>query len=798
MKFFRALISTFFVAASLLVATAQARSKAPNAIRYVSVLDNVLVHTPSHLVNHLSQFDITFDLHGGSQRIKLSLEPNHDILAEDALVQYLDVDGNVRHAEPIDRSAHRVFKGNAWVKSDAGRWEPVGWARVYMKKDGQYPLFEGAFSVLGDHHHIELQSTYLEKKRDEDVDIPRREGDYMLVYRNSDMIRYIHSELKRSLVDSASCSADQLGFNSDPRQLLFQQDQLSSAAWGATSLNSLFGLSRRQSDTGGVSGNTGGVNLKSTIGSTAGCPNNKMVALIGVATDCGFTSSFNSTESAREWVINVVNTASSLYEKSFNISIGLRNLTISDASCPSTASSSAPWNLPCSSSNITQRLDLFSKWRGSNNDSNAYWTLMSECSTDSEVGLSWLGQLCNTGVESEGSDYVSGTNVVVRISAGWQVFAHESGHTFGAVHDCDSTTCSEGLESTSQCCPLSTDTCNADGKYIMNPSASADATLFSPCTIGNICSALGRNSVKSTCLSDNKGVTTITGSQCGNGIVEAGEECDCGGTEACGDNSCCDGSTCKFKNGAVCDDSNDICCTDCQYAAASTVCRASTGSCDIEEKCTGNSSSCPADAYEPDGTSCGNSTGLKCASGSCTSRDLQCRTVVGALLNSNDTYACDSTSCTLTCASSVLGSNACATLNQNFLDGTPCGGGGKCENGQCKGSTVGKEIKSWVDDLHSLVCNQQMSTTPQRHPCQQASATASHVFLPFLERSHAPVDVSYGGIPWCELRGASASVFWYKPLARRASSLATIRVVLEMRFFLFFFFGTLMIDDPCT
>lgn len=662
-----------------------------------------MINTPSHAVDYLSHFDLSFDLHRGSQRIKLELEPNDDILARDAVVQYMDAQGNLQRQEPIERHAHKVFKGRAFSRAENGRWNPVGWARIYLKQDGRQPLFEGAFSVGGDHHHIELQSTYLKTMRPEDVDIVPAEEDYMVVYRDSDMIRYVHSELKRSLVDSSSCEADKLGFNSDPQHPVFRSNVSERSEWGSMPMNSLFGLSKRQSDIVGGSGNSGGVNLKSTIGDTSGCPNNKKVALIGVATDCSFTARFNSSQSAREHVINVVNTASNLYEHSFNISIGLRNLTVSEARCPESPPSGAQWNIPCSTGNITSRLDLFSKWRGSQSDDNAYWTLMSDCPTGSEVGLSWLGQLCNKDVSTDGADSVSGTNVVVVTKAGWQVFAHESGHTFGAVHDCDSQTCAKGMSTSSQCCPKSATTCSADGQYIMNPSTGEDVTKFSPCTIGNICSALGRNSVKSGCLTDNHGVVTITGSQCGNGIVEEGEECDCGGVESCGDNKCCDAKTCKFKGNAVCDDSNESCCSNCQFASSDTVCRPSKGECDHEEKCTGSSSSCPKDKYKDNGTKCGNSSGLTCASGQCTSRDYQCRSLMGSLLNSNSTHACDDDSCTLSCASPSMGARTCATMNQNFLDGTPCGSGGKCDNGQCKGSSTSKAVKSWVDNHKDVV-----------------------------------------------------------------------------------------------
>jgi hypothetical protein len=104
---------------------------------------------------------------------------------------------------------------------------------------------------------------------------------------------------------------------------------------------------------------------------------------------------------------------------------------------------------------------------------------------------------------------------------------------------------------------------------------------------------------------------------CGNGIVEAGEECDPG---LASNSTCCDQTTCKFRTGAVCDPSNSACCTDsCQLASAGQVCRpAKDAQCDFPESCTGTSAECPADKTVPNGQSCG-VNGLACADGLCTS-----------------------------------------------------------------------------------------------------------------------------------------------------------------------------------
>lgn len=604
---------------------------------------------------------------------------------------------------------HRVFKGHAFVQHPGHReWINSGWARLTIYRDGPRPLFEGTFRVNGNHHHVQTGSNYRQTQHEDDPRADSADDEYMVVWRDSDVKPDLDdvSELKRSLKDN-TCSSDALNFNNEDAHPVHQGLDLRDMS--AVDTNKIFG--RQSSIDPTTGGNGAGVNLANSIGSTAGCPTTRKVALVGIATDCTYTAQFNSNNDVRANIIQQVNSASALFESSFNITLGIQNLTISEKDCPGTPSQNAQWNVACGDSvTITDRLNLFSSWRGQFNDTNAYWTLLSTCNTDAAVGLAWLGQLCSIGSGSQGdssggNETIAGANVVIRTSTEWQVFAHESGHTFGAFHDCTSDTCSDGTSSMQKCCPLSTSSCDADGGFIMNPSTGQGITQFSPCTIGNICSAMGRNSVNTACLSNNKNVVTITGNQCGNGIVEAGEECDCGGDSGCAGNNCCDAATCKFKTNAVCDPSNEDCCdSQCQFKSSGSVCRASTGSCDPQETCAGNSGTCPNDVKAADGQSCGsNGAGLTCASGQCTSRDLQCSTLVGSLTNNTDTKACDSQSCLLRCSSSRLGPNACYDMQQYFLDGTPCEGGGHCTNGQCQGSSLTDQVGSWISDNKNIV-----------------------------------------------------------------------------------------------
>ncbi|KAF4582030.1 disintegrin-like metalloprotease [Ophiocordyceps camponoti-floridani] len=706
------------LASSVFVLLSSAHSIRRNPVAYVTLVDDAVIGSPSHRVHADSHFDLTFTLHDGRNRFRLALEPNHDIVHDDFTISYLDSDGSVRETQTVPRSHHRVYRGHAFVeRPDMQGWSKAGWARITVHRDGDRPIFEGTFRVDGNHHNVVGARQYLKLRHerdpvlDADVDV-----DSMVVWRDSDVMDDddddddddMHAELKRDLSSSSNatteqrCDAGSLRYNMDKDNNYHDVD---AASQSSNPLHFLEwrSLVARQNDVMG-GGPLPGANLGNSIGSLDGCPTTKKVALVGIATDCTYWDGFNSREEIRTSVINMVNQASQLYESTFKISIGIRNLTISDKNCPGTPPASAPWNIGCGDQfTITDRLNAFSHWRGQLSDNNAYWTLLTRCATGSAVGLAWRGQLCRVGLDSnrDTNETVASANVVVRTDTEWQIFAHESGHMFGASHDCTRASCAMagGGE---MCCPLSRSSCNAEGKFIMNPTTGKDITQFSPCSIGNICSGFKTNLVKASCLTDNKDVKTITDSQCGNGIVESGEDCDCGGEQGCRGNRCCDAKTCKFTSGSVCDPANEDCCgRDCRFAAKGTVCRASTGVCDLAEVCTGDGAGCPADHHNNDGDSCGD--GLNCASGQCTSRDMQCRAVASSLRGLNTTQACPGSGCSLSCLSADTGLDSCITLNQNFLDGSLCGGGGKCVDGQCKGASTLKEIGSWLHDHKAIL-----------------------------------------------------------------------------------------------
>ncbi len=83
-------------------------------------------------------------------------------------------------------------------------------------------------------------------------------------------------------------------------------------------------------------------------------------------------------------------------------------------------------------------------------------------------------------------------------------------------------------------------------------------------------------------------------SQCGNGIVETDEDCDCGTDRLLCNTDCCDWQTCKFRHASVQCAYGD-CCVDCRYRPVGTVCRPRANQfCDVDETCSGSAAEvCP-------------------------------------------------------------------------------------------------------------------------------------------------------------------------------------------------------------
>ncbi|XP_076241864.1 disintegrin and metalloproteinase domain-containing protein 10 [Calliopsis andreniformis] len=235
------------------------------------------------------------------------------------------------------------------------------------------------------------------------------------------------------------------------------------------------------------------------------------------------------------------------------------------------------------------------------------------------LGLAWTGDLKNAGGVCEKNGHYRGsmkslnTGIVTLLNYGKHVppavshvtLAHEIGHNFGSPHDPEQ--CTPGGE---------------DGNFIMFARATSgdkrNNNRFSPCSLTAI------NPVLNSKARSPKGCFTEPQvSLCGNGVVEEGEECDCGWEEDCRD-SCCfpqrrhlpPGEVpCTLTPGSVCSPSQGPCCTAECTLRFGDKCRDDNG-CRDASFCDGRSPYCPPSVNKPNKTICNRE--FVCFMGECT------------------------------------------------------------------------------------------------------------------------------------------------------------------------------------
>ncbi|CAI5446078.1 unnamed protein product [Caenorhabditis angaria] len=189
-----------------------------------------------------------------------------------------------------------------------------------------------------------------------------------------------------------------------------------------------------------------------------------------------------------------------------------------------------------------------------------------------------------------------------------ELLAQSIGHLLGLEHDTAACSCEPAPECIMRQNP---------GKF-----GSPFAWQFSKCSIARMHGIWQDGNIQ--CLL-NKPFQVSELRECGNGIVDASEECDCGSRENCAD-PCCDPLTCTLRPHAQCA-AHQKCCHRCELRRAGDVCRASESPCDVAEQCDGKSGDCPPDGHLIDGTVCGNDG--QCWRGNCSDAHSQCKNVWG-------------------------------------------------------------------------------------------------------------------------------------------------------------------------
>ncbi|XP_012251802.2 disintegrin and metalloproteinase domain-containing protein 10 isoform X2 [Athalia rosae] len=331
--------------------------------------------------------------------------------------------------------------------------------------------------------------------------------------------------------------------------------------------------------------------------------------------------------------------------------------------------------------------------------------------TGGTLGLAWVasasgasGGICEkykTYTETVGGMYQStkrslNTGIITFVNYNSRVppkvsqltLAHEIGHNFGSPHDFPP-----------ECRPG-----GPHGNYIMFASATSgdrpNNSKFSKCSIGNISNVLDamEDNKKRNCFS------ASAGAFCGNKIVEAGEECDCGyDDEECVDKCCYPreisdhekmrnktAKGCQRKNGTQCSPSQGPCCSSdtCQFVPyiSKSQCKGPT-ECSYDSVCDGKSSECPVPLPRANKTRCNEDTQL-CINGECTGSICLEWNLTECFLTSTIIPNIDKRKlCELACQNGTDGSTCRSTSEFAHSVGLPTGGislrpGSPCDNFQ--------------------------------------------------------------------------------------------------------------------
>ncbi|XP_069474021.1 disintegrin and metalloproteinase domain-containing protein 9 isoform X2 [Ambystoma mexicanum] len=218
------------------------------------------------------------------------------------------------------------------------------------------------------------------------------------------------------------------------------------------------------------------------------------------------------------------------------------------------------------------------------------------------AGMAFVGTVCSR-------SHAGGINVFPHnnVQSFASIVAHELGHNLGMNHD-DGRSCD---------CQVAA--------CIMNSGATGSKN-FSSCSADDF-EKLTLNKGGSCLLNVPSPDEAYTAPYCGNKLVDAGEECDCGSPKECEKDPCCEPKTCKRRSGTEC--AYGVCCKNCRYLPGGTECRSRANECDLPEYCNGSSPFCQPDVFIQNGHPCQTNKSY-CYNGMCQFYDAQCKAIFGS------------------------------------------------------------------------------------------------------------------------------------------------------------------------
>lgn len=300
-----------------------------------------------------------------------------------------------------------------------------------------------------------------------------------------------------------------------------------------------------------------------------------------------FDQEANNVSRVQTVVLDVVNIADATFEalKTHIVLVGLEIWTEK--------------NLIDISTDITEVLQNFNKWRTTSMVNRTVYDtafLFLQQTFKNVFGKSYHSAICEPHFSAGIQVYLQ--NQSTRFARG---FSHELASHIGLGHDDSHCVCGESAS-----CIMHT--------------YHASVNRFSNCSILNFIELHEQGLLH--CLLNVPNIPSKF-QLCGNGVLDKGEECDCGGPNTCIHDPCCN-PDCRLKRNVICGIGK--CCQKCMLAPKGDVCRAKVSECDLPEYCDGKSAQCPKDLYVQDGTPCGKYSSY-CYKKRCWNYDFLCHRI---------------------------------------------------------------------------------------------------------------------------------------------------------------------------
>lgn len=304
----------------------------------------------------------------------LLVSPVQNMFHPQAKVTFQDGNGVTTGVEALRHEDWKIYTGHvvrpswaehAWQQEQAGMGRNadavIGEANIMIHEaDDDNVQWEGTFDIGGQVFNVLTRENYNAVKTSKDANAADIGGG-MVVYTDTDMA----SPDKRSDAEERpTCGLDNLAYNNNPLN-------------PARARRDLPARFLRRDDIGGSQGDS---NYIDSIGSKSGCPTDSNIVYMGVMLDCTYVAKFSSGDAARTNILTKWQMVSSLYQKTFKITLGLIEVIVKNGTCSNANSGveNEGWNVACDSkATLDDRLNSFSQWRGAKGEDGAgLWHLM--------------------------------------------------------------------------------------------------------------------------------------------------------------------------------------------------------------------------------------------------------------------------------------------------------------------------------------------------------------------------------------------------------------------------------------